>query len=68
MTRRINRAFLDHLSMVPIPAYGGARVLGMRDAVPPRPAAELPRLDTPALDEYFADPLFAWADERLGRD
>jgi phage head maturation protease len=68
MTRRINRAFLDHLSMVPIPAYGGARVLGMRDAPAPRLATDLPRLDTPALDEYFIDPVFAWADERLGRE
>jgi phage head maturation protease len=30
MTRRVNRAFLDHLTYVPTPAYDGARVLGVR--------------------------------------
>lgn len=30
MTRRVNRAFLDHLTYVPTPAYDGARVLGLR--------------------------------------
>ena len=67
MTRRINRAFLDHLSFVPQPAYAGAKVLGIRDAGPAVLARELPQLVTPSLDEYFADPLTAWANERLNR-
>jgi phage head maturation protease len=32
MTRRVNRAFLDHVAMVPVPAYTGARVESMRSA------------------------------------
>jgi len=67
MTRRINRAFLDHLSMVPTPAYEGARVLAMRDQGPMVSARDLPRLDTPALDDYLSDPLTQWANERLGK-
>ena len=63
MTRRINRAFLDHLSMVPTPAYDGARVLSMRNA--DDPLAPVIRPDTPALDDYYTDPVFAWADQRL---
>jgi phage head maturation protease len=65
MTRRINRAFLDHLSMVPTPAYEGARVLGMRDQGPPISARDLPRLHTPELDDYLSDPLTQWASDRL---
>jgi HK97 family phage prohead protease len=49
MTRRIKRAFLDHIAFVPDPAYRGAGVLAVRTA--PLQAAELPKLDTPNLDE-----------------
>lgn len=53
-TRRIRRAFLDVVSMVPDPAYNGARVLSVRDDVL-SPDAGLPMLaDTPALDELAA--------------
>jgi HK97 family phage prohead protease len=65
MVRRVNRAFLDHVSMVPIPAYDGAKVLAMRAAdslVPPR---ELVAPNTPSLDDFYADPLFQWAEDRL---
>jgi HK97 family phage prohead protease len=65
MTRRIHRAFLDHISMVPVPAYSGARVIGIRSH---GGASELAPLHTPVLDEFLADPLYAWVDERLGRD
>jgi|SRR5579875_583137 len=66
--RRVKKAFLDHVSMVPTPAYQGAEVLQVRadgtmangGEVPPLPA-------TPALDEILSDPVFSWATERLGR-
>ena len=49
MTRRIKRAFLDHIAFVPDPAYQGAGVLAVRNT--PLAPADLPRLETPALDE-----------------
>lgn len=49
MTRRIKRAFLDHIAFVPDPAYRGAGVLAVRNA--PLAPADLPKLDTPDLDE-----------------
>jgi HK97 family phage prohead protease len=49
MTRRIKRAYLDHIAFVPDPAYRGAGVLAVRNA--PLQPADLPRLDTPNLDE-----------------
>lgn len=67
MTRRVNRAFLDHVALVPVPAYSGAKVLSMRDAGPAVSARDLPRLVTPSLDEYLADPVMRWADDRLNR-
>lgn len=57
MTRRIRRAFLDHLSFVESPAYDDAQILAVRD---PREtdsgltlAADLPKLETPDLDELM---------------
>lgn len=51
MTRRIRRAFVAGLAMVPDPAYDGAQVLSVRGAVG-SPDAALPKLpETPALDE-----------------
>ena len=50
-TRRIMKAFMDHLTLTPVPAYQGAEVLGLREGVQPLSAAELPPLVTPALDE-----------------
>jgi HK97 family phage prohead protease len=53
-TRRIVRAYLDAVAMVPDPAYNGAKVLSVRDDVL-SPDADLPRLaETPALDELVA--------------
>jgi HK97 family phage prohead protease len=49
MTRRIKKAFLDHIAFVPDPAYQGAGVLAVRNA--PLAPADLPKLDTPNLDE-----------------
>lgn len=46
--RHIVRAFLDHIALVAIPAYEGARVLAVRDAAPPPEVIE-----TPALDEVW---------------
>jgi hypothetical protein len=65
MTRRINRAFLDHLAFVPQPAYAGAKILGVRDSGRAVDAATLPPIITPAIDEYLADPIFGWAAKRF---
>jgi phage head maturation protease len=65
MTRRINRAFLDHLSFVPQPAYDGARIVAVR-ADSAAGMRELAPVKTPLLDEILNDPVFKWADERLG--
>lgn len=53
-TRRISRAFLDHIAFVGEPAYSGARVLAMRSdgSVEEQPSA------TPYLDEFLSDPEF----------
>lgn len=50
--RRITRAFVDHLAFPDDGAYEGAQVIGVRAALPS--AADLPRLDTPNLDEVVA--------------
>lgn len=65
MTRRINRAFLDHLSLVPQPAYVGAKILGVREAGKSVDAATLPPIITPSIDEFMSDPIFGWAAERF---
>lgn len=59
-TRRIKRAFLDHLAFVPDPAYESAGVLSVRHAGHPLLAADLPQLVTPSLDE-----LLAWQRARM---
>jgi HK97 family phage prohead protease len=53
-TRRIIKAFVDHLTLTPVPAYEGAGVLSLREGVQPLSAASLPQLVTPALDELLA--------------
>lgn len=58
-TRRVNRAFLDHMTMVPVPAYAGAKVLSMRASN----VSE--RKPTPRLDAVLNDPVYKWAQERL---
>jgi HK97 family phage prohead protease len=51
-TRRIKRAFLDHLAFVPDPAYAGAGVLSVRNTQPA--VANLQPLNTPVLDDLVA--------------
>ena len=50
--RRIKRAFMDHLSFVPDPAYAGAGVLSVRGAT--QQASDLKPLVTPEMDEFKA--------------
>lgn len=54
MTRRIVKAFVDHIAFTPVPAYKGATVLGIREGLDRPNAADLPRLVTPALDDLLA--------------
>jgi len=55
MTRRIRKAFVDHLSLVEDPAYLGAEVLAVRSDEPDVLAATLPPLAArPAVDELAA--------------
>jgi len=65
MTRRINRAFLDHLAMVSQQAFAGARVIAMRSAQNQAALVPLEQLSTPKLDEFVGDPIFEWAAQRL---
>lgn len=53
MTRRIRRAFVDHLAFTVHPAYTGAQVLDVRTDEKLLTAASLPPLAaTPAVDQY----------------
>lgn len=53
--RRIVRATLDHIALVPNPAYAGARVLAVRAAAPSRwERAELERADRARRDWAMA--------------
>ena len=51
MTRRIRKAFADHIAFTPTAAYAGAGVLAVRHTVQPAGAEVLQKLDTPSLDE-----------------
>ncbi len=62
MTRRIKKAYLDHIAFVESPPYDGARVISLRDNG--GVAAQEP-LRTPYLDEFIADPNWRWLNERL---
>lgn len=63
-TRRINRAFLDHLAFVGQPAYPGARVLAMRsDGSVEEEDVPVGGL-TPRMDDFLNDPILKWAHER----
>jgi HK97 family phage prohead protease len=64
--RRVNRAFLDHLSFVEAPAYAGAQVLAVREGSQGSPVAALPQ--TPNLDEFIHDDVFAWARRRVSSE
>jgi phage head maturation protease len=56
MQRRINTAWLDHIALVESPAYEGADVLNVRDALDPPVGSGVPLL-TPVLDDFLSDPL-----------
>lgn len=63
MTRRILKAFADHLSLVEDPAYVGAEVLGVRSNESDTLAADMPPIIAhPAVDE-----LAAWLASRQAR-
>lgn len=63
LTRRVKRAYMDHLSFVENPAYDGAQVLSVReDLLIPEPAAPT---STPTLDAFIADPVLQWAMNRI---
>lgn len=57
MERRINKAWLDHIALVEDPAYTGADVLDVRDAVAALTSDERPSLATPVLDDFMSDPI-----------
>jgi HK97 family phage prohead protease len=52
-TRRIKRAFLDHVSLVPNPAYRGAGVLAVRQEQGLEVEEQPPPAPTPNLDEVL---------------
>lgn len=58
MTRRINRAFLHHLSFVGEPAYPDAKVLAVRGAVM---KTEADVAETPRMDKFLDDPFIRQA-------
>lgn len=58
-TRRIKRAFLDHLALVPDPAYQGAEVLAVRNDTIVEEELQSPIL-TPRLDQFSEDPVLSW--------
>jgi phage head maturation protease len=60
-TRRVNRAFLHHLSFVAEPAYTGARILSVRSG--DTPLVESPPA-APRMDEFANDPVLQWALQR----
>jgi len=66
--RRVQRAFLDHLSMVDRPAYKGAETVAVHDLWTPHPEAGKQPLATPVLDEYLTDPTLSWAKDRVSQD
>lgn len=64
MTRRVVRAFLDHVGMVETPAYVGARVLAVRAEQSGLVVAETPLPPAPALDDAMNDEVLEWASSR----
>lgn len=65
-TRRILKAFWDHLAFVEDPAFDGADVLAVRAGSSGLVVAEMRPLPiTPALDEAMADEVLAWAASRF---
>lgn len=65
-TRKILRAFLDHLAFVEDPAFVGAEVLAVRAGQHGLTVAEqMPLPETPSLDDFLNDAVFAWASSRV---
>lgn len=62
-TRRVDRAFLDHVALVAQPAYPGTKVLAMRHA--DRAAEQDTEVVTPSMDEFANDPMWQWARNRV---
>lgn len=65
--RRVDRAFLDHISFVEDPAYSGAKVLSVRDNHREFvDSATLPPLVTPNMDDVLSDygDILQWASNR----
>lgn len=56
--RRIKRAFLDHIALVPNPAYAGADVLAVRQG---QQVEQVEPAPTPLIDEFLKDPVIAAA-------
>jgi HK97 family phage prohead protease len=50
MTRRIRKAYLDHIAFTPVPAYEGAGVLAVRSGLQVPAVLEVP-VETPELDD-----------------
>lgn len=67
MTRRVVRAFLDHIALVETPAYDGARVLAVRADQSGLTVAETPLPLAPVLDEFQNDEVLIWASSRIAR-
>jgi HK97 family phage prohead protease len=67
MTRRVVRAFLDHLGMVESPTFTGARVLAVREEQSGLSTADGPLYEAPALDDAMNDELLNWARSRIAR-
>lgn len=69
MTRRITKAYLDHIALVEAPAYTGAQVLDVRNPAPAVLAASLEPIRTPLLDDYMtsAESILRWTTERLNK-
>lgn len=63
--REVVRAFLDHVSLVPYPAYAGAQVLAVREEQPGLAEGSPPQAQ--AIDEMFAHPAYLAALERLSK-
>lgn len=69
-TRRVNRAFLDHLAFVGQPAYEGAKILAMRAAADTSDleSQQAPFSPTPRMDEFLSDPILQWASKQVRGD
>lgn len=60
MTRRVRRAFMDHLALTESPAFRGAETIAVHDDLTQHPMAGMQPLVTPAIDEWLADPIQGW--------